>query len=102
MRIIGSTLVFATPGELLFGSILIYYFRLLERQMGSAKFISYVALAFVISTLLQIGALVAFPATVKSFASGPYGFVFSSMALVYLRVRYAPLRPPCQPLQHKP
>ena len=57
--VLGGAFVFATPGELLFGdhdgfthalrpslsagvwvtgSILIYYFRLLERQMGSAKF----------------------------------------------------------------
>jgi len=85
-RLIASTLVFATPGELLFGSILIYYFRVLERQMGIAKFASFVVLSFVISTLLQIGALVAFPATVEKFASGPYGFIFSSMTLVYLRI----------------
>ena len=44
------------------------------------------AISFAISTLLQIGALVAFPATVKTFSSGPYGFIFSSMALVFLRV----------------
>merc|ERR1712216_80150 len=85
-RIVLGTVVFATPGELLFGSILIYYFRLLERQMGIAKFASYAVLSFLISTLLQIAVLVAFPATVKNFASGPYGYIFSSMALVYLRI----------------
>jgi len=46
----------------------------------------YVAVSFAISTLLQIGVLVAFPSTVKEFSSGPYGFIFSSMALIFLRV----------------
>jgi len=86
MRIALGNFVFATPGELLFGSVLIYYFRLLERQMGISKFSGFVLISFVISTLLQVGALVAFPNTIKSFASGPYGFIFSSMTLVFLRV----------------
>lgn len=79
-------MLFATPGELLFGSILIYYFRILERQMGISRFAAYVAVSITISTLLQIAALVAFPATIKAFSSGPYGYIFSSLTLVYLRI----------------
>lgn len=37
-RLITSHLFFTSPGELLFGTLLIYYFRLLERQMGTEKF----------------------------------------------------------------
>lgn len=85
-RIVMSTLVFATPGELLFGCILIYYFRVLERLMGVSKFAAFACLSFVVSMLLQVGMLVAFPATVKSVASGPYGFIFSCLTLVFFRV----------------
>lgn len=85
-RMLSGTMLFATPGELLFGSILIYYFRILERQMGISRFAAYVAVSITISTLLQIAALVAFPATIKAFSSGPYGYIFSSLTLVYLRI----------------
>jgi len=37
-RLLTHHFFFSSPGEMLFGLILIYYFRLFERQMGSAKF----------------------------------------------------------------
>lgn len=36
-------LAFRSPGELLFGAMLLYYFRVLERQTGSRKYGSYAA-----------------------------------------------------------
>jgi hypothetical protein len=37
-RLATNHFFFTSPGEVLFGLILFYYFRLFERQMGSAKF----------------------------------------------------------------
>ncbi len=52
----------------------------------SYTFQAYVMISFVLSTLIQIAVLVSFPASMRVIASGPYGFIFSSLALVYLRV----------------
>lgn len=43
------------PGELLFGCLLLYYFRVLERQQGSGKYGSYAAVVTGMSYALQLG-----------------------------------------------
>jgi hypothetical protein len=37
-RLLTSSLCFTTPGEALFGLVLLYQFRVFERQLGSSKF----------------------------------------------------------------
>lgn len=68
--------VFQNTGELLFGAGLLYYFRILERQTGSAKFGGY---TFVVTTLsygLQTAFQLAYGS--KNIPQGPYGFLFAS------------------------
>lgn len=83
-RLVTSHFFFISPGELLFGLILIYYFRLFERQMGSAKFGGYTFSIFTLSSLLQIASHVLF-SSVK-FIPGPYSFIFASFILYYSQI----------------
>jgi len=83
-RLITTHFFFTSPGELLFGLILIYYFRLFERQMGSAKFGGYTTVILTLSTLLQIASYVLFP--FARFSPGPYSFIFASFILYYSEI----------------
>lgn len=53
--VLSRSLAFRSPGELLFGCLLLYYFRILERQQGSRKYGSYAAVVTGISYALQLG-----------------------------------------------
>lgn len=83
-RLFTNNLFFNTPGETLFGLILIYSFRLFERQMGTSKFGAFAMLCYTISTLLQLGVLTLFPA--RSIVSGPYAFIFACLVLFHYTV----------------
>lgn len=80
-RLLTHHLFFISAGEMLFGSVLIYFFRLFERQMGSIKFGGLTFLSFVISTILKIGLLVLFP--MKNLSSGPYSYIFACFVQFY-------------------
>lgn len=75
--------VFWHPGELLFGVGLLYYFRLLERQMGTAKFGGRLLATTGLSCLLRLAAGQLFR---WHHASGPYGFLFSCFVPFALNV----------------
>lgn len=87
-RLLTQHFVFSTPGELLFGIVLLYYFRQFERQMGSARY----AALFVFCTILQTAALVAahalLPPQLPRPAPGPYALVFAGL------IRFAFETPP--------
>jgi len=83
-RFITHHFFFSSPGEMLFGLILIYYFRLFERQMGSAKFGAFAVLSFALTSLLELSFLVFRPSS--PFLSGPYAFIFSNFVLFYFSV----------------
>ncbi|KAG2489179.1 hypothetical protein HYH03_012405 [Edaphochlamys debaryana] len=85
--VLSHALVFSSPAELLFGTLVMYYFRLLERESGSAKFGAFAAASTGIAALLQwaLGrAGAALPAT----PSGPYALLFACF------VQYACQVPP--------
>lgn len=84
-RLATNHFFFTSPGEVLFGLILFYYFRLFERQMGSAKFGAFAFLSFTLSTLLEVGYLALFQPN-SEFVSGPYGFLFATFVLFYSSV----------------
>merc|ERR1712166_1182 len=84
-RLITSNLVFSTPAELLFGSLLLYYSRVLERHMGIQSFSAFTAIAFCISTLIQVAVGALLP-KYTNFASGPYGLIFAMMVLAFYRL----------------
>ncbi|KAL4436662.1 hypothetical protein ABPG75_003801 [Micractinium tetrahymenae] len=68
---------FRNPGELLFGASLLYFYRLFERQWGSAKYGSFVATTCGLAYALEAaaGAALALPA-----AQGPFPLLFANLA----------------------
>lgn len=78
-------LFFSSPGELLYGSIMIYEFRLFERLMGSSKFAGFTLVSVVVSILAQLAAFVLFP-NLHNFTTGPYSFIFSCLVLYYFDI----------------
>lgn len=77
-RLVTHNFVFSTPGELLFGVILLYYFRQFERQLGSSRY----AARAVVTGILHTAALCAAQALVPDarLASGPYALIFANLA----------------------
>jgi hypothetical protein len=77
LQLVSRACVFRTQGELLFGCILLYYFRVFERQHGSAKYGSFVCAATSASYLAAYGAgrLLGAPAT--AIATGPFSVIFA-------------------------
>ena len=74
---------FRHPGELLFGALLTYYFRLFERQMGTGKYGAYTLITFLLGMAVQ-GALATF--VNRPSASGLYPLIFANMVAFFLEV----------------
>lgn len=75
--------VFRHPGELIFGTALLYYTRLFERQFGSAKYGSFVAVACGLTYALEVAAASLLG---QHSASGPYPIIFASLVQFVLDV----------------
>jgi hypothetical protein len=54
MRALTQAATFKTPGELLFGCLLLYQFRIFERQAGSSKFGAYAVAVTGVSYAVQL------------------------------------------------
>ena len=72
---------FRNPGELLFGASLLYFYRLFERQWGSAKYGSFVAATCGVAFALEAAAGAALG---WRSASGPFPLVFANLAANFL------------------
>jgi membrane associated rhomboid family serine protease len=59
-RLFTHHFVFNSMGETIFGLILLYQFRLFERQMGSKKFGAFTVLSMFVSSLVEIASLTLF------------------------------------------
>eukprot|EP01006_Ploeotia_vitrea_P040126 TRINITY_DN66404_c3_g1_i3.p1 TRINITY_DN66404_c3_g1~~TRINITY_DN66404_c3_g1_i3.p1 ORF type:complete len:292 (-),score=117.11 TRINITY_DN66404_c3_g1_i3:55-930(-) len=59
------------------GLVLLYAFRLFERQLGSGKFAASLACFAGVSTTLQIVSLLIFKGVVSHASPGPYAFIFA-------------------------
>ena len=70
-----QSLVFRHPGELACGTLLLYYFRLFERQRGSAKHGACTASVLAISYALQTAVTAI---THTALPAGPYGLIFAN------------------------
>jgi membrane associated rhomboid family serine protease len=81
-RIVTHSLLFSTPGELLFGTVLLYFFRQFERQLSSPRFF---ALLFT-STALHTVFLLSLSAARPNFsaASGPYAALAACLLHYFL------------------
>lgn len=73
---IARVFVFQNTGELLFGVALLYYFRILERQAGSAKFASFACVVSGLSFGLQTALHFAYNWR-RVLPTGPYGLIFA-------------------------
>lgn len=75
LHFLSQSFIFRHPGELACGTLLLYYFRLLERQRGSARHgacvASTLAISYALQSALSAGVSAAFP-------SGPYGLIFAN------------------------
>jgi len=75
--LLSQLLAFKSPGELLFGCVLLYYFRVLERQSGSQTYGTYAAVVTGLSCALQLGLSRLLHVEVP-IAVGPLPLVFAS------------------------
>ncbi|KAL6614311.1 hypothetical protein ACP70R_036581 [Stipagrostis hirtigluma subsp. patula] len=78
-RLITSLFAFSSTPELIFGAVLLYYFRVFERQIGSNKYAVFIVFSTAVSVLLQILALGYLKdPSLNPLTSGPYGLIFAS------------------------
>ena len=90
-RLLTANLVFTKPGEAIFGLYLLYHFRVFERQQGSRKYGTFLALCVAMSTGMQIALLPALRATGwngtrEPFASGPHALVFAHFVPFFMDI----------------
>jgi len=87
-KIITKNSVFSNSGSLIFGLLLLYQFRILERQRGSSKYICYfISVGILSSTLETIYVIVAHALNMKAvIPSGPYALIASTLFLFFRNV----------------
>jgi len=87
-RIFTHQLVYSTPSELILGSILIYNWRMFERQFGVRKFGACILFFNLVGTILQASILGISRSmgSYFSFAMGPYTIIFGFLALFYFDI----------------
>ncbi|KAI8922279.1 hypothetical protein DFJ77DRAFT_506059 [Powellomyces hirtus] len=82
-RLVTTNLFFSTTSELLFGTCLLYHFRILERQWSSSKYASFVFLTSAMSTALNVASLLLTRGlgfkSLRGVPAGPYGLVFAAL-----------------------
>jgi hypothetical protein len=78
-RFITGPLVFTSVGELFFGIICLYVFRLFERQWGSQKYAMFALTSIVSSFLIQLAAVVLLE-SFRNVWSGPYAIIFACLS----------------------
>ncbi|KAJ1658052.1 hypothetical protein IWQ61_002639 [Dispira simplex] len=83
-RLATSQLAFYNSGEVLFGCLMLYQFRVIERQFGSKKFSAFIALTAIATKLLELGFLISGNALgLNVLPAGPYGVIFSALYQFY-------------------
>ncbi|XP_027174497.1 rhomboid-like protein 20 isoform X1 [Coffea eugenioides] len=86
-KLILSIFAFASTPELIFGTYLLYYFRIFERQIGSNKYSVFILFSTIVSLLLEVIAMkIVKDSSLKALTSGPYGLIFASFVPFYLDI----------------
>ncbi|RUS14981.1 hypothetical protein BC937DRAFT_93063 [Endogone sp. FLAS-F59071] len=79
-RLLTHHCAFANSSELFFGSLVLYHMRVIERQFGSSKYAAFLFVSSIVSTLLEVGALVSGgPFGLKYIPAGPYSIMFAAL-----------------------
>lgn len=79
-RLLTSHIAFSSSGDFLFGSIILYTLRVIERQYGTSKYTAFLFMTFIFSTILELVALIAGEKIgLKSIPGGPYALMFSAL-----------------------
>eukprot|EP01095_Lingulamoeba_sp_RSL-Kostka_P001694 TRINITY_DN1247_c0_g1_i1.p1 TRINITY_DN1247_c0_g1~~TRINITY_DN1247_c0_g1_i1.p1 ORF type:complete len:373 (-),score=86.92 TRINITY_DN1247_c0_g1_i1:18-1136(-) len=81
-RLFTSNFCFTTMSEFFFGMMLLYTFRMFERQMGSGKF----SVFFIFSIGISLMSKLAFSYFGYNQSSGPYGYIYAALVLFYAKV----------------
>jgi len=89
-RFLASHFLFVGIGDMICGIVLLFAFRMFERQMGSKHYGAFVLLSLFFSTVLEIVFLFYFSIPVHT-TSGPYFLIFSQLVMFYYDV--PPLTP---------
>ncbi|KAI9020786.1 hypothetical protein CLU79DRAFT_755499 [Phycomyces nitens] len=88
-RLLTSHCAFTNSGDLFYGMLILYAMQVVERHFGSAKYVAFVFVALVLSSLLEIGALVLGGSLgLKRIPGGPYALLF---AMLYQYHRIVPV-----------
>ncbi|KAF9908448.1 hypothetical protein EC991_009801 [Linnemannia zychae] len=83
-RLITSHFVFSSSTEMLFGGLIIYHLRIIERLFGPAKYVAFLFVSAVTCTLLNIAVLVTGNALgLNVLPAGPYGVIFAALYQFY-------------------
>ncbi|KAF9933178.1 hypothetical protein FBU30_006344 [Linnemannia zychae] len=83
-RLITSHFAFLNSAEMLFGGLIIYHLRIIERLFGPAKYVAFLFVSAVISTLLNIAVLVTGSSLgLNVLPAGPYGVIFAALYQFY-------------------
>lgn len=84
VRALTHVLAFRAPGELLFGAALLYFYRLFERQWGSAKYGAFLTVTCGLAYALEAAAGAALEARwgsgAAAAAAGPFPLIFANLA----------------------
>mmetsp|Transcript_38585 Transcript_38585/g.49865 ORF Transcript_38585/g.49865 Transcript_38585/m.49865 type:complete len:324 (-) Transcript_38585:313-1284(-) len=84
-RVLTSFVTFSSTGEAFCGLMLLYIFRVFERQMGSVKYGSFLASTGFVGKLLEIGGLSFFGGKFRP-RPGPYAAIYASFVLYYATI----------------
>ncbi|GBG29874.1 Ubiquitin-associated domain-containing protein 2 [Hondaea fermentalgiana] len=80
-RVLAGQFVFGGIGELVLGLGLIYQFRMFERRMGTARFLSFTTMSTLLSITFQMAVLIMNPGfddrELNQVAIGPYSYIFA-------------------------
>ncbi|GAM23956.1 hypothetical protein SAMD00019534_071310 [Acytostelium subglobosum LB1] len=76
---------FTSIYEVVFGSALLYTFRLFERTMGSSKYSIFILSSLIMTTMLQLAYIVIFRRG-SAGSPGPYGLIFAGLVLFFKEI----------------
>ncbi|KAG0083239.1 hypothetical protein BGZ92_010945 [Podila epicladia] len=83
-RLVTSHFAFSTSTEVLFGGLIIYHLRIIERLFGAGKYAAFLFVSAILCTFLNIAVLVSGSALgLNVLPAGPYGIIFACLYQFY-------------------